>query len=406
MGRFLERFRRDDRANVAIIFALSALPLFSFVGMAVDYGRMSAVQAKVQAALDAAALSVARQAGERGPSELSAIATREFRANLGSLADTRTGTIAVARDNTRVTLALDTSVDTNISGVMGIRQLDFRTRSSVAWRQPRIELTLVLDNTGSMGQMGKMPALQQATRDLLRDLEALRTFPGQVKVAIVPFDTQVNVGVGYRNANWIRFDDAGLRPGEGTTQAAWAGCLTDRDQPHDVTDAAPVSEATRYRAARCGTGSLAAMRPLTDDFAALRTTIASMQPSGYTNITMGLQMGLAVATPAAPFQDAYTGPDEVLRYMVLLTDGDNTMSRYVAPNGNSAAIDARTRLACQSVKDAGVTLFTVRVIAGNANLLRDCASNPGMYYGVDDAAGISAAFRSITRQISRLRLTS
>lgn len=80
-----------------------------------------------------------------------------------------------------------------------------------------------------MGQMGKMPALQLATRDLLRDLEVLRTFPGQVKVAIVPFDTQVNVGVGYRNANWIRFDDLGLRCGEGTTQAAWSGCLTDRD---------------------------------------------------------------------------------------------------------------------------------------------------------------------------------
>lgn len=131
-----------------------------------------------------------------------------------------------------------------------------------------------------------------------------------------------------------------------------------------------------------------------------------MQPSGYTNITVGLQMGLAVASPSAPFRDSHAGPDEVLPYTVLLTDGDNTMSRYVAPTGNPAAIDARTRRACQSVKDAGVTLFTVHVIAGNANLLRDCASNPGMDYAIDNAFGISEAFRSITRHISRLRLTS
>lgn len=406
MCRFFGRFARDQQGSIAIIFALCFAPLMALVGLAIDYTRMAGVQARAQAALDAAAIAAARQAHGRDVSALQQIAQREFAASFGSMGDAQLGAVRLARDGARLRLDLDGAVNTTLAGIMGVNQLRFPARSDVAWRQPRIELTLVLDNTGSMGWGGKMPALKQASLDLLRELEALRTSPDQVKVAIVPFDTQVNVGTGFRNAPWIRFDDSGL-PGElATTASAWQGCLTDRDQPHDVTDIAPVDLSTRYRAARCGTGSLARLQPLTADFAPLRATVNAMQPSGWTNITIGLQTGLAVMSPGLPFDEAYRGPDEVLRYMVLLTDGDNTKSRTVDANTNPGAIDARTRLACNAVKQAGIQLFTVRVIEGNEPLLRACASASSMYFSVRDAGGISDAFRAITRQIARLRLTA
>ncbi len=51
------KFGRSRRANVAIITALSAIPLVSAVGCAIDYSYASMTKAKLQAAADAATLA-------------------------------------------------------------------------------------------------------------------------------------------------------------------------------------------------------------------------------------------------------------------------------------------------------------------------------------------------------------
>jgi Flp pilus assembly protein TadG len=54
-------FRRDQRGNMALTFAACSVVLLMFVGSAVDYSRASQIQAKLQAAADAASVgSVAR----------------------------------------------------------------------------------------------------------------------------------------------------------------------------------------------------------------------------------------------------------------------------------------------------------------------------------------------------------
>src|SRR5262245_61010312 len=53
-------FRWDRRGNVAIIFAFAAFPLLGFVGVAIDYSRANAVKVKLQAAMDAAGLMLAK----------------------------------------------------------------------------------------------------------------------------------------------------------------------------------------------------------------------------------------------------------------------------------------------------------------------------------------------------------
>src|SRR6476469_4477506 len=48
---------RDDRANVAIIFALALIPIVGFVGAAIDYSWASRQRAKIQSPLDEALLA-------------------------------------------------------------------------------------------------------------------------------------------------------------------------------------------------------------------------------------------------------------------------------------------------------------------------------------------------------------
>jgi len=406
MFRFLSRFRTRNDGNVAVIFAISLMPVFGVVGAAVDYTRASLEQARIQSALDAASLAVARDSRRLGLAAMQEAAVKAFAGNYQPRTDTTMGPIAVTKDGNTIRLTVEAAVQTSIAAAVGFDRIPLRVVSQTSWNEPRIEIALVLDNTGSMGWSGKMAALKTAALDLINELEATRVSTDQVKIAVVPFDTQVNIGTAYRNESWMRYDGTGIAASLVTSKAAWTGCLTDRDQPHDVADTAPTTSATRYRGVRCDNSGLATVQPLTTNFSSLRATINAMQPVGTTNITIGVQAGLAVMSSGLPFAETSSSPD-VLRYMILLTDGDNTESRYV-PFSNTAAaplMDPRTQTACGAVKAAGITLFTVRVINGNQNLLRACATNPSMYFNVTSSGGIGDAFKAITSMIKRMRLS-
>src|ERR1700756_5265034 len=50
----LARFRHDNKANVAVIFALALLPILPAIGCATDYSLATRMKAKMQEAADAA----------------------------------------------------------------------------------------------------------------------------------------------------------------------------------------------------------------------------------------------------------------------------------------------------------------------------------------------------------------
>ncbi len=59
----LGAFRSEQDGNVATMFALAIIPIIGFTGAAIDYSRASSVRAAMQAALDATALAMSKEAG-------------------------------------------------------------------------------------------------------------------------------------------------------------------------------------------------------------------------------------------------------------------------------------------------------------------------------------------------------
>ena len=57
-----------------------------------------------------------------------------------------------------------------------------------------------------------------------------------------------------------------------------------------------------------------------------------------------------------------------------------------------------------NAKAANIKVYTVRVIDGNADLLRGCATKPEMFYDVDEASGLNAVFASIAQNLANLRI--
>jgi Flp pilus assembly protein TadG len=406
------------------MFVITLIPTLGMVGAAVDYSRATTARQVLNSAVDSAALMAARDAAKLTDEQLRTRINDWIRANLHGEEANSFGNATVTIDRTArtVNIAANLNVQTSLIRLVGQDTVAISSSSQSSWGTNMIEIALALDNTGSMASSGKMTALKEASLELIKIMQDATTETGQIKISIVPFAVQVRLDTALKNEPWLRFTQSRqtncrnvwnwqtwrndwVCDTETISKTNWTGCVSDRDKSRDVSDEAPVTgaAATLYPAEFCNSAPVATIRGLTDNWANLRATVNSMSPSGNTNVTIGAAWGLAMLSPGAPFTEAKVSTTPRLRkYMILLTDGDNTENRA---GDSPSGIDARTKLACTNVKAAGVQLYTIRVINGNANLLRECATEPGMYKDVKNSSELKPVFEQIAKEISAVRLT-
>lgn len=422
LRHMIRRFREDQRGNILMLFGLSLVPLIGVVGVAVDYSRASNARQALNAAIDSAALMAARDAQKLTDAQLTARINAWLKDNLPPEVQSEftAATVTIDRTARTVKIVANADVPTTVARVLGSEKLPVSSTSQSTWGTNTIELALVLDNTGSMAQNNKMTALKQASLDLIQIMKTATQETDQIRISIVPFSTRVILDTSLKTSSWLRWNQTQTTcssrwPYSCTTttisKSTWQGCVTDRDKSYDVTDGDGTSTNTMmYPADFCdqySPSTQAKILPLTSDWTALTNRVNAMQPTGATNITIGAIWGMATLSPSDPFTEAkpVTTP-RLKKYMILLTDGDNTKNRWDGDGSNSSpAVDARTTLACTNIKAAGVSVYTIRVMDGNATLLRNCASDPSMYYEVTDASQLSPIFKAIAGEISAVRLT-
>ena len=66
--------------------------------------------------------------------------------------------------------------------------------------------------------------------------------------------------------------------------------------------------------------------------------------------------------------------------------------------------DAERKSTSDLIKAANIKLYTIRVIDGNATLLKGCATNTGMYFDVTSASQLTGVFAIIAQNLANLRL--
>lgn len=424
----LKRFKSDQGGATAVIFGLAFLPLMGVVGGTVDYSRAALEQTKLQRAVDATVLALAREPRTATQKELESKASQVLAATYVTPKGVALEPIKVERQGETVTLSRSAKVPNAFMQIFGIPETPVGAKAAAAWGTQRIELALVLDNTGSMadgigGGRRKIDELSAASKKLLADLRAIATGPDTVKVSIVPFDTEVRLDPNTnRNKSWFRWADPVNDPKN------WTGHVFERHGRFALSDDAPragnedtlfpapvVSEYKTVKVLKnlhTSGGTLATVRPLTSlqrwsDYDGLVKTIEGMTPRGYTNVALGAVWGLSTLSRSEPFTEGAAATDKnVRRYMVLLTDGKNNFHHVDGELRNDEAqVDRNTRAACRTVKQAGIELFTIRLVEGDENLLRNCASSASHYFNVQSSAELKSAFDGIVDAISGTRLT-
>jgi len=420
----LARFLRNQKGGVAPILALGIIPMMGMVGAAVDYSRASSARAALQAAVDATALMLSRDAQTLSAAQLDSKAAAYF----GALFHRPEATNVQIQQqfgspqqgSFSIKLTGSATVNTTFSRMIGRDQVNISASGEIVWGIKKLNLALALDNTGSMASNSKMAALKEAAHNLLNTLQKAEKTPGDIKVSIIPFAVDVNVGTQQVNASWIHWEEWDANNGTCSKSSytnkssclshtgvwtpkdhsLWNGCVMDRDQNNDV-NATPTGDsgAVNYRAHQASACPVA-MMPLSTDWGALNAKIDAMTPTGNTNVTIGMQMAWQTLTAAAPFNAPAAAPD-LDKVIILLTDGQNTQNRW---SSSTSTIDARTQKVCDNAKTANIKVYTVRVIDGNATLIKTCATKPDMYFNVQQASELNAVFSSIAQNLANLRI--
>jgi len=424
----LKRFLQDRRASIAPMFALAILPVVGFTGAAIDYSRANSVRTAMQAAADATALMLSKNVASLTATQLTTQAQSYFQALFNrsdAIGLTVTPTYTTSGGST-LTISATASVNASFMKLMGYPQLNIGTSSTVKWGNSRLRVALVLDNTGSMADDGKISALKTATNSLLTQLKNAATNNGDVYVSIVPFVKDVNVGSSNYNANWIDWTDWNANnqtcSGWGWNQNCspanhntWNGCVVDRGNSnapssgnYDTNVVAPVvgNTATMFSAEQYDSCPQAIM-PLSYNWSAMTTLVNNMSPNGNTNQAIGLAHGWMSLVGGGPYP-APPAMDPNYTYqtvIILLTDGLNTQDRWYTSQNS---IDARQALTCANIKAAGITLYTIQVNTGGdptSTLLQNCATDSSKFYLLTTASQIVTTFNTIGTNLSKLRIS-
>ncbi|WP_298327264.1 TadE/TadG family type IV pilus assembly protein [Asticcacaulis sp.] len=204
----LPDFFRDRRGNTAVMFGLFFFLLTAAMAGALDFSTVISRRAKAQDALDAATLAVAILRPSTVEQAKTA-ATLRLNKELGDNPD------KVAIDQFQYDTATRTyyvtakgSYKTFLLGVVNIKEMPYQVLSkTIQAANGTLELSLVLDNTDSMGELldgskSRLDVLKTAATNLVNTImtDANKDY---VKVAIVPYANYVNVGVANRNQPWV-----------------------------------------------------------------------------------------------------------------------------------------------------------------------------------------------------------
>ncbi len=286
----LRRLRRDERGNVFVLFGASAIPLLLMMGGAVDFARYTRYKTELSNAVDSAALALAKEHDDYTAGQattfvtdyLAAFKVTDDQFTVSNVTVTKiTNGFHVSANGTMKTVFLPLGRLTKSGG--GLSTIATDIVAEVVNASNRVELALAFDNTGSMTDYAgsnpcasgsdRMAGLKCAATTLVNYLMDQMNTTGdpQLKIALVPFEGAVNVGVDTSNPpSWIDWSNqgnafyaglnfekfnfsnntSGCTSGSsckyigpkwmyGKLGISWAGCVEMRAEPYDTLDTVP-----------------------------------------------------------------------------------------------------------------------------------------------------------------------
>jgi len=379
---------RDKSGNVAIIFALSLLPLMLAVGMAVDVTNMLSTRSQMQEALDAAALAAL---AESTPAHMrQQVAEKTFLSSLPEslreLSPTFKITIDESGPERSAIAAYSLNMPLAFAAILGVSSMDIagQTASGITIGGS-MDIHLWLDASASMGV-----AATEKDRDTLRKIAGC-AFACHMGSKPTSMDKAHGAGVK------LRID----------LMKQNVQMLMDKVREVQIEE-----QVVRYSLA----GMSRTFEPrlaMTDDFKKAKSAVANFTLSGVvhnsSNSASRLTPTLTAGTATLPAQNGDGTKDRPRQFVVIVTDG-------MQFDWNRISSGPISNTPCESIKARGISVAVIQLryveLKGDSAFehyvrphftklgpaLEKCAS-PGMFYSADSPEQIQKAFAELAVRI-------
>jgi Flp pilus assembly protein TadG len=420
MRSLLAKFFSDARGNVAMMFAMLLAPMVVSVGGALDYSRTFTIGSEIQSAMDAGTLAAASLTqGEDPETVVRNYITAALSEHNGVLERLNVQVSSDTAINSReVTADAVISVPTLMLGLIGYDALTLNRTSEANERVRNLEISLVLDISGSMGG-SKISALRDAAEEfvlLMMDPD----LDGLTSLSVIPYNGGVRLPATVTND---------LLPGTPNDSGCIELGVADpvemelASDGYDWLDWQDRDQRGWRSSSFCPDQSEATVF-LEQTRSVLLDLIEGLSAGGNTGLDLATAWGARALDPVwrgrlgGDFSDRPAAYDDTstMKVLVVMTDGAATAQYRRAQNWqgdwytyelySAATARANMEAACDDAETAGVHIYTIAFqVSGSTNrtLMRECASKTENYYQVE-SLDISSAFNAIAADLNSLRL--
>ena len=379
LERRFSAYKKDERGTFTIFIAFTFLTMVVAAGFAWDVIRYEAMRTHVQLAIDNAALAAAAldqqidpETGEKLDPESVA---NDYLAAIHMPYDVEFDPVAEINTATerKVNISAVADLNTYFLTVAGQKSMRATVLSSAYEKNAKVEISLVLDISGSMGSPTKIGSLITGAQNFVTSMLAANTSsePNIVSINLIPYSTYVNVGPDL-------FEELGVTPQHSQLDNARQGyCVSFNSGAYSDTDFptsgemefATVFGYTNYynydglaghysSSPYCTTQEWAQIRVMSNNATELNAQIGAFQATTQTSIDDAVKWGSALLDPSANtavqalaglpngssqkvdsgFSDrpASYDSEETNKILVVMTDGVNTTQYNMKSNYNSS----------------------------------------------------------------------
>lgn len=465
-----KRYLDDEGGAISAFVLVMFLTMIVGGGMGIDFMYHESERAELQDALDRGVLASASFdiSDYEGTTEddrnafLKARVESYLRSN--GLMARRSPNINVVVDvselSRRISVTGTYEIDTFFLKLAGIDSLTVSGASTAQISRGRVEISLILDNSGSMAG-AKMDSLIVAANNFV-DLMLTENTIADTTISLIPFTAGVNLGADFASYyNLNEWQD-------------YSYCFEFEDEQFNTTEILPITlyqQEQHYFRGNRGTHECppATVMPFSNDPVALKAAISDMEAGGYTSTWAGMKWGAALLDPGTqPVVTSLIANNQAdpglagrpvawndefsAKFIILMTDGANTTHRVMRTNtdnynqeetdpwrsqanadfwdnrnpggfdldwartifggeGDDRLIDicnaAKAPIPGSNPPRQRITVFTIGFAVSEGSnpyiRMRDCASSLNRFYHVTDA-DLSSAFTQIGSSINKLRL--
>lgn len=348
-------FAREED-GVFLIISLYAFIFFMIIGgLAMDFMHHEYTRVRLQNTLDRAVLAASDLDQPRNPVEV----VHDYFRKSGLDEYLNSVTVEEGLNYRTVSAEAYSQVDTIFLGIAGIETLPAHTAGAAEERVANVEISLVIDISGSMGWNGKIQNLRAAGAEFVDTVLKEQT-QDLISISLVPYTAHVNAGPWiYSYLNVSTPTDPDLELPENISHV-YSHCVEFEQSDFEDTT---ISLTKAYRQGQHFAWSSSSQRWIVNpgcprapyeqimvhsqNATTLKNTIASYNARANTSIHIGMKWGAALVDPSfrpilsgmissnqadSTFAGRPAGYDdpETLKTIVVMTDGENVDTYRIA----------------------------------------------------------------------------